>query len=276
MVRNAVSYFSLEVRRRVVSLHRPVQLLSCAATVLSCLLLSGCTSAPLLANIYVVSFASTGPPTATASWTTSEPSTTEFSPVEVRVGYFSLCTRAENQVHWICGDQLGNPFRGTPDPWDLYKKAENYRTQVISPIFPIISLALNLASITIVSSFPITRTNEPLSVRERKTRAIVIALPITAIVTVIVTFVAALWQHTTAATASPLVRYLSSSALTCVVGPAGTTFVWLIFGTSLVTGSMLCRASLTISLDNVEDDSTLTTQSRINSWLSERERVSSS
>ncbi|KAH6843493.1 Ca2+ regulator and membrane fusion protein Fig1-domain-containing protein [Chaetomium sp. MPI-CAGE-AT-0009] len=271
MVRNTLSSLSSDILRRVVSLHRPVQLLSCAAIVLSCLLLSGCTSAPLLANIYIVSFASMAPPTATG--TTSVPSTMEFSPVEVRVGYFSLCARVDSKVNWICGDRLGYPFLGTPEPWDLYKKAENYRTHIISPIFPVLAVGLNLASIIIVSSFPITRPNEP---RQQKVRAIAAALFITATFTIVATLVAALWQHTTAATASPLVTYLSSGALTCKAGSTATTFVWLIFGISLVTGSMSIRASFAMSRSHnlVEVGSTLTTQHRVNSWLSAGERVS--
>lgn len=156
MMRNAVFSFGSEILRHVgrwtgshqctdrtlnsllwralVSLHRPVQLLSCAAIVFSCVLLLGCSSsAPLLANIYVVSFNSITPPTVTG--TIPQPSTAQFSPVEVRVGYFTLCARAD-KANWTCGDRLSNPFPGIAEPWDLYKKAESYRTQVISPICP--------------------------------------------------------------------------------------------------------------------------------------------
>jgi len=54
---------------------------------------------------------------------------------------------------------------------------------------------------------------------------------------------AALWQHTMAATSTPLMTYLSSGEVTTVVGPAATTLVWLGFGFTFVTGFLCLKAA---------------------------------
>jgi hypothetical protein len=53
----------------------------------------------------------------------------------------------------------------------------------------------------------------------------------------------ALWQHTVAATAAPLMRYLSSGAVTAVVGPVATVLAWLSFVLSVIAGSLCMTAT---------------------------------
>lgn len=137
--------------------------------------------------------------------------------------------------------------------------------------FRAISVALNLASVIIVSFFPIARANDVLSSRARRLRIIPTALLVTSCFTILFTFSAALWQHTTAATVSPLVTYLSSGALSCTVGPAATILAWLIFGTSLVSGTMSIRAMFMMDSQDAEDvNPTLAMEDRVNAWLSGR------
>jgi len=102
--------------------------------VLLCLLLAGCTSANnILVGTYVVSFTSISPPNATNPFTASN-GTAVFSPLEIRASYFGLCARDVNRADWSCGNHLGAGLLNTPDPWNLRKTAEDYRTRVISPI----------------------------------------------------------------------------------------------------------------------------------------------
>jgi hypothetical protein len=64
---------------------------------------------------------------------------------------------------------------------------------------------------------------------------------------------AALWQHAAAATAAPMMVYLSSGAVTAVVGPLATTLVWLGFGLTLVPGVMCLRDVLAVVLPKPRD-----------------------
>lgn len=136
-----------------------------------------------------------------------------------------------------------------------------------------ISVALNLASVILVSFFPIAGEIDLLPLRGRKVRVISTALLITSLFTIPLTFSAALWQHTTAATASPLVRYLSSGALSCTVGSTATTLAWLSFGASFVSGTMSIRAMFMFFRhppDSEDANPTLARENRVDAWLSER------
>ena len=102
---------------------------------LLCLLLAGCTSAnSVLVGIHLVSFTSVSPPNATNSPFAASNATAAFSSLEIRASYFGLCARDVNRADWSCGNHLGTGLLRTPDPWNLRKTAEDYRTGVISPI----------------------------------------------------------------------------------------------------------------------------------------------
>ena len=104
----------------------------------------------------------------------------------------------------------------------------------------LVSIALSLGSIVIISFFPVS--TGPDATETPHGRRLVVALLLSLCYSAATALVAALWQHAAAATAAPLVRYLSSGAVKTVVGPGATALVWLVFWLSLVTGAMSLRA----------------------------------
>ncbi|KAK4131677.1 hypothetical protein BT67DRAFT_146995 [Trichocladium antarcticum] len=155
---DAVTSFGSGLMRRLSSLQRPVQLLNCAAALMSCLLLAGCSLPAHLVNIYLVAFAATAPPD------TADSTAAAFPRLEIRVGYFSLCVRVADSPDWICGDGPDIRSRGIADPWNILKTADDYRTEVVSPALMIVSVAMTMVSMFVVSSFPIRKAHEDLMV----------------------------------------------------------------------------------------------------------------
>jgi hypothetical protein len=139
----------------------------------------------------------------------------------------------------------------------------------------ILSVALNLISIILTSSSPVNSATpgQEVTYRERK---MVTALGIIPILSTPTALVLALRQHTAAATASPLVSYMSSGAVQCVIGPAATTLAWLIFVLSILTGIILARATVAIKVGLLQslndEDSSALTGSGLNSGSSVRGR----
>ncbi len=121
------------MKPELASLRRPTQLVSCTAIVLSSLLLAGCTSAGYLANIYLVSFAPRESPTITVSKLLGPERAASPSLSEMRVGYFSLCARMNDDDSWFCGNRLEMSFLGGFNPSKVYKVASDYRSNIVSP-----------------------------------------------------------------------------------------------------------------------------------------------
>jgi hypothetical protein len=88
-----------------------------------------------LVGIYLVSFASTGPPTTAETTLLALNTPTDIGRVEIRVGYFSLCAKGIDSLNWICGDGLESHFLALADPWNLYKTATDFRSKAVSPAF---------------------------------------------------------------------------------------------------------------------------------------------
>jgi len=91
-----------------------------------------------LANIYLVSFASTAAPESVDTAWSPLNGTADFIPFRIRVGYFSLCVETETD-HWTCGDSAEKHFSRLIDPWNLYKTASDLRTGVFSPSLKYVS-----------------------------------------------------------------------------------------------------------------------------------------
>ncbi|KAK3368278.1 Ca2+ regulator and membrane fusion protein Fig1-domain-containing protein [Podospora didyma] len=264
--------FAYGVVRRIASLYRPVQLMSCAIIVMQCLLLAGCASSNFLVNIYLFSFALTA---------TETEATTGFSRLEIRVGHFFLCAKADEGIDWICGDadRVNGHMIGVVEPWNIRKTAYDLRDGAISPSMNIILLASNLLTLFLVSSFPILRL--PDKANSSAPQWLTRSLAINPIFGMASSLIAALWQHTAAATSAPLMSYLSAGAVTGAVGPAAATVAWLSFGLSLVTGALCLRAVNAMVHRQLEDEdvytaaSTLSTFATVTSESSEDDEVES-
>jgi hypothetical protein len=109
-----------------------------------------------------------------------------------------------------------------------------------------------MVSMLVVSSFPIPRETGHSITRYR--HKLVAALVVTPIYNTLTALVVALWQHAAAATAAPLVFYMSSGAVKTVVGPAATALAWLVFCLSLITGAMSIGAAYTMDFQRWEND----------------------
>ena len=86
-----------------------------------------------------------------------------------------------------------------------------------------------LALIHTISLFPIPRVIDEGETAARINWWIFRSLDWSSGCSMLASFLAALWQHTVASTAAPLVAYLSSGEVAAAVGPAATTLAWLNF-----------------------------------------------
>lgn len=100
---------------------------------------------------------------------------------------------------------------------------------------------MTMVSMLVVSSFPIRKAREDLMMPYG--RKFVVALVLAPLFHTLTALAAAIWQHAAAATAAPLVSYMSSGAVETAVGPAATALAWLVFGLSLATAIMSMRAA---------------------------------
>ncbi len=103
------------------------------------------------------------------------------------------------------------------------------------------------------------------------------ALVVITIYSVLTTLIAALWQHTAAATTTSLVNYMSAGMVNTGIGPVATAIVWLVFGLSLVTGGMALRATYIISSQRLDSDSSRgssTSHLGISAWRARTENIS--
>ncbi|KAK0654797.1 Ca2+ regulator and membrane fusion protein Fig1-domain-containing protein [Cercophora newfieldiana] len=223
-----------ELIRRIVSLRRPVQVLNCGAIIVHCLLLTSCSSPNFLADIFICSFSS-------KSAQSADPQ------LEIRVGYFFLCAKTERDTHWACGnnDYVREHLLGQADPFSIHRTAYDLQNEAISSSMNIVSAISILISIFLVSSFPLIRQGGADSLRyDWWFMPGFIANPVMGITSCLL---AAVWQHSVAATAAPLMQYLSQGAVTAVVGPVATALAWTAFCLSTITGVITVRAGYAIT-----------------------------
>jgi len=116
-----------------------------------------------------------------------------------------------------------------------------------------------LALIHTISLFPIPRVIDEDETAARFNRWILQSLLWSTALSTLSSFLAALWQHTVASTAAPLVAYLSSGEVVAAVGPAATTLAWLNFLLLLIAGSICFRARVLMIYQPMEG--TITTSS---------------
>lgn len=60
----------------------------------------------------------------------------EFLPREIRVGYFSLCAKIDNEATgspWVCGTGVDEHLPSVSDPWNLVTLARDFQGKVVSP-----------------------------------------------------------------------------------------------------------------------------------------------
>jgi hypothetical protein len=110
----------------------------------------------------------------------------------------------------------------------------------------------------VVSSFPIIRdtVTKTVPIRETWFTTFLTANPIVGVTSSII---AAVWQHTIAATSVPLMQAFSKAGVVAEVGPAATALVWWVALSSMVTGVISFRAGIYVGTwgdwDEVEESS---------------------
>ena len=110
----------------------------------------------------------------------------------------------------------------------------------MKPPLSIVSIISSLISIAILSSFPVPRREGRPNFRE----TFWILLHINPFLGTVISVLAAIWQHSIAATATPLVRYLAQGSAVTLVGPIATALVWTAVFVSAIAAAITRRHSM--------------------------------
>ncbi|KAK0742118.1 Ca2+ regulator and membrane fusion protein Fig1-domain-containing protein [Apiosordaria backusii] len=204
-------------------------------------LAAGCASNGPLRNIYLLSLQS---PTS-----------------QVRIGYFSLCT-ATGQDDWVCSmGETAQDDLGATHTWDLAGLAKHYRHQVAFVGLVLTSSALMLILGLLLATFPRWHTEreydedgeivDERAVKPFPNKRILNTCMLVAFVGAVLSLVAALWQHSAAASTASTLAYISGGEVEASIGVTATVLVWLAFGICLVISGAV--TTITFALERLSD-----------------------
>ncbi|KAF2177490.1 hypothetical protein K469DRAFT_644307 [Zopfia rhizophila CBS 207.26] len=254
---------------RYLAYHHLIMITIIFAVIVSTILLVGCASTHIGHRVYLAQLsyiAITEIPNAQqGAW---ENITSIFlnagrgTNLRVRVGYFGLCA-SQNGTSWSCHGSATSLItsRRFSDPLGIVSMAESVKGDVFFPGLLLGSAGLALISLLILSLFPNYHTEtdeltgEEVEVKPFPSRKKCFMCLASTTLAVLFTFVSALWQHTSSATAATLLQFAAFPLIKASVGTIGTVLAWLAFGLWLVACSMTLLAIISYAvLDKLTDD----------------------
>lgn len=247
-------YFLITILSQVISI------------ILQALLLAGCFSTSSFGkSVYISSFRYQQVPATAVSpgWqniTRILEQTTRDSSFQVRANYFGLCATTGSDS-WVCATSPERLTAKLPnlvaeDPLGLAALAGRYRSEVLFPGLIIGSIVVAVLVIILISRFPGWQikvdpdTGEEFKVKPFPPKDSLHACQSLCALSAAFALISALWQHTSAATATTLAEAAAGGAVKATIGSAAVALVWLSFGLLVLATAGL--AALTMSLSAVK------------------------
>jgi len=209
------------------------------ATVVSALLLAGCSSDhPALSNIYLMAL-SYRSPSITDTIGTNKNLSSVFATLvggaqlTVRAGYFGLCVSLDDN-EWTCSSNtafLTNAFNASVDPLDLIGISSMFKSSIVFSGLIFISISLGLLCFCALGTFPGYHED----IDEQGFRKEVKAFPVvivshcaTAVIAAagLFSITASLWQHIATVAAATSTQNMAYGWVKGEVGPAAMVLGW--------------------------------------------------
>ncbi|KAK2029638.1 hypothetical protein LX32DRAFT_638898 [Colletotrichum zoysiae] len=212
------------------------------STILSSILLSGCT-AENLNEICLVSLSYSSDSTKTAldpivAVNGYSPTASTGTSFEVRVGYFGMCLMSSDQ--WICSkdsralesfanrSQTGVVY----DPYKLITSAEKFKDEVIFKGLHFISIIFGFCAFIVMAAFPGWHKEEDSEGSDQHVKlfpskaAVKIALAFS-FASAVISLFATFWQHLSSSAAIAMSSAFTQGAVTGHVGVAAMALGWV-------------------------------------------------
>ncbi|OCL04028.1 hypothetical protein AOQ84DRAFT_226534 [Glonium stellatum] len=184
--------------------------------------------------------------------------------LEVRGGYFGLCARSNNKGSWTCKRNAAG-FMGNrasiEDPLNLLGIMDHFRGEVEFPGLILGSIVLSTITLALISTFPgyheeeEAETGDFIEVKPFPSRPISQAAAASMAFSTLFALVAALWQHTAAASAASVLQYATLGNIKPSVGPTAVVLVWMpVAMAATVCVSILVMIFGITLLDRLVDD----------------------